>query len=65
MHYKVNTVKTRVYSLLRQGRMYYRAMDTMRQSWLEPMLLEFDKFFRAHQLQRACGWIYSRKQRAG
>ena len=50
MHYKVNTVKTRVYSLFRQGRMYFRDMDTMRQSWLEPMLLEFDKLLRAHQL---------------
>ena len=50
MHYKVNTVKTRVYSLFRQGRMYFRDMDTMRQSWLEPMLLEFDKLLRAHRL---------------
>lgn len=50
MHYKVNTVKTRVYSLFRQGRMYFRDLDTMRESWLEPLLLEFDKLLRAHSL---------------
>ena len=52
MHYKVNTVKTRVYSLFRQDVMYFRDLDTMRQEWLEPLLVEFEKLLCEHELNQ-------------
>ena len=50
MHFKANTVKTRTHSLFRQGCMYHSALPTMRDEWLSPLLMEFEKILSGHRL---------------
>jgi hypothetical protein len=52
MHFKSNTVKRRVHSLFRQGCMYYDFLTSMRQEWVEPLLVEFERLLNQHSLFR-------------
>jgi len=45
---KANTVKTRSYSLFRQGLYYYGALPNMRESQAAPLVAAFDQIVREH-----------------
>jgi len=45
---KVNTVKKRTHSLLRQGLYWYQGLPTMREDWLERLITAYDKIVREH-----------------
>lgn len=52
MKFKANTVKTRTYSLFRQGCMYYDFLPTMREEWTIPLLVEFEVLLSNHKISR-------------
>lgn len=55
---KANTVKTRTYSLFRQGCMYYQAMPMMKEERLLPLIERFGQLIREQALFRdAFGFI--------
>ena len=43
---KVNTVKRRTHSLYRQGLYWYDCIPTMREDWLRPLMVAFDRIVR-------------------
>jgi hypothetical protein len=43
---KVNTVKRRTHSLFRQGAYWYDCIPTMREEWLRPLMIAFDRIVR-------------------
>ena len=45
---KVNTVKRRTHSLFRQGAYWYDCIPTMREEWLRPLMIAFDRIVREH-----------------
>ena len=45
---KVNTVKRRTHSLYRQGLYWYDCVPTMREDWLRPLMIAFDRIVREH-----------------
>jgi DDE family transposase len=49
---KVNTVKHRTHSLFRQGAYWYRCIPTMRDEWLRPLILAYDRIVREHAFFR-------------
>ena len=49
-HVIKSTVKTRTHSLFRQGCMYHSVLPTMRDEWLSPLLMEFEKILSGHRL---------------
>jgi hypothetical protein len=49
MKFKANTVKTRTYSLFRQGCMYYQCLENMRDELLVPLLKKFDELLHAQK----------------
>ncbi|MFY2558291.1 IS4 family transposase [Corallococcus terminator] len=55
---KANTVKTRTYSLFRQGCMYYQAMPMMKEERLLPLVQRFSELLHSHHVFReAFGFI--------
>lgn len=55
---KVNTVKHRTHSLFRQGAYWYGCIATMREEWLRPLMIAFDRIVREHATGREMlGWI--------
>lgn len=57
-HFKVNTVKRRVYSLFRQGCDYYAFIPNMREAWLQPLMENFSRLLDDHAvLKHALGLI--------
>lgn len=55
---KANTVKTRTYSLFRQGCMYYQAIPMMKEERLLPLIERFSEFLHRHPVfQEALGFI--------
>ncbi|WP_426731018.1 IS4 family transposase [Myxococcus faecalis] len=55
---KANTVKTRTYSLFRQGCMYYQAIPMMKEERLRPLVERFSELLHGHQIfQEALGFI--------
>lgn len=51
-HYKANTVKTRSFSLFRQGCMYYESLPGMRAEWAEPLIANFVALLRQQPVFR-------------
>ena len=49
---KVNTVKRRTHSLLRQGMYWYSALPNMRLAWIEPLVRRFGELLDAQPLFR-------------
>jgi hypothetical protein len=49
---KVNTVKRRTHSLLRQGAYWYAALPNMRVAWFEPLMRRFAQFLDEQALFR-------------
>lgn len=49
---KVNTVKRRTHSLLRQGMYWYSALPNMRLAWIEPLVRRFGQLIDAQPLFR-------------
>ncbi len=49
---KVNTVKRRTHSLYRQGLYWYDRIPTMREDWLRPLMIAFDRIVREHAVFR-------------
>jgi hypothetical protein len=49
---KVNTVKRRTHSLYRQGLYWYDCIPTMREDWLRPLMVAFDRIVREHAIFR-------------
>jgi Transposase DDE domain len=49
---KVNTVKRRTHSLFRQGSYWYDCIPTMREEWLRPLMIAFDRILREHAVLR-------------
>jgi len=47
---RVNTVKRRTHSLLRQGTYWYGTMPHMREDWLRDLIQAFDRIVRQHQI---------------
>jgi hypothetical protein len=47
---KANTVTYRTHSLFRQGAYWYRAIPTMRDEWLRPLMEAFDKIISGHKI---------------
>lgn len=45
---KVNTVKRRTHSLIRQGSYWYSCLSTMREDWYERLLTAFDEILAEH-----------------
>jgi hypothetical protein len=52
MRFKANTVKRRVHSLFRQGCMYYDFLLSMKDEWLVPLLIEFERLLTGHKFTR-------------
>jgi hypothetical protein len=50
MHFKSNIVKRRVHSRFRQGCMYYDFLSSIRQEWVEPLSVEFERLLNQHSL---------------
>ncbi len=48
--FKANTVKTRTHSLFNQGSMCYEFLPGMRDEWLTPLLIAFEKQIRGHRV---------------
>ncbi|WP_437755415.1 hypothetical protein [Sorangium sp. So ce1389] len=51
-HLKVNTVRRRTHSLYRQGLYWYDCIPTLRQDWLRPLMIVFDRIVREHAVFR-------------
>lgn len=49
-HLRTSTTSRRVHSLFRQGVMYYQLIPNMPEERLRPLILQFEKLFRDHQL---------------
>ncbi|XXX79320.1 IS4 family transposase [Sorangium sp. So ce134] len=49
---KVNTVKRRTHSLYRQGLYWYDCIPTLREDWLRPLMIAFDRIVREHAVFR-------------
>jgi hypothetical protein len=49
-HLRTSTTARRVHSLFRQGVMYYQLIPNMPEKRLRPLILQFDKLIRDHQL---------------
>jgi Transposase DDE domain len=49
---KVNTVSRRTHSLYRQGLYWYDCLPTMREDWLRPLMLAFDRIVREQAVLR-------------
>ncbi|WP_087575690.1 IS4 family transposase [Sphingobium sp. CFD-2] len=49
-HLRTSTTKRRVHSLFRQGVMYYQLIPNMTEDRLRPLILQFEKLIREHQL---------------
>ncbi|MGK4001480.1 hypothetical protein WMF31_02570 [Sorangium sp. So ce1036] len=49
---KVNTVKRRTHSLYRQGLYWYDCLPTLREDWLRPLMIAFDRIVREHAVFR-------------
>ncbi|WP_370451154.1 hypothetical protein [Corallococcus sp. CA049B] len=55
---KANTVKTRTYSLFRQGCMYYQAIPMMKEERLRPRVERFAELLHCHPVfKEALGFI--------
>lgn len=52
-HLRTSTTKRRVHSLFRQGIMYYQLIPTMPETRLRPLMEQFEKLIRDHQLLKA------------
>ena len=50
---KANTVKTRSYSLFRQGCIYYDLLPKMREEWALPLMENFYRYLTNHQIYRS------------
>ena len=49
---KVNTVKRRTHSLYRQGLYWYDCIPTLREDWLRPLMIAFERIVREHAVFR-------------
>jgi len=49
-HLRTSTTSRRVHSLFRQGVMYYQLIPNMTEERLRPLILQFEKLIRDHQL---------------
>ncbi len=55
---KANTVKTRSYSFIRQGCMYYELLPTMRDEWARPLMEKFEYYLsRQHLIKSVFGTL--------
>lgn len=55
---KVNTVKKRTHSLIRQGSHWYRCLPTMRDDWFQRLMTAFDEILEEHpRMERILGSI--------
>jgi hypothetical protein len=51
-YFKGNTVKRRTHSLYRQGLYWYDCIPTMREDWLVPLMMAFDRIVHEHAVFR-------------
>lgn len=47
-HLKANTTSRRTLSLIRQGHMWYRRLDTMREEWFEPLVRRYGELIQQY-----------------
>jgi hypothetical protein len=57
-HLRTSAISRRVHSLFRQGVMYYRPIPNMPEERRRPLILQFEKIIRGHQLVKRTFGIF-------